>query len=259
VADSVWRWSPECDQPILGVVAGGVLPALAWAEEIRPQLLALQRDTGLPALGVVSQWLHEAWNPGGWTMSRLAKEFNNYGGLKWANWQREFGGRPVSMSTWEEINGERVDLDDAFCAFPSFSAFVLAYASLMTGTRYGQARQYAADPFLWVRRIWGAGYATDSRYLVGVGEWMAAIWSVYAGTFQPVVTVGRSVDVVDSGGTLLSNGWLMDPDGPGPEGDRVVVRLRDFAEAQGLIVDYEHREPVPLVRVGFPGQAQLPK
>lgn len=254
MADSLWQWTPEDDRTAVGVMAGGQLPALVWAEEVMPALIALQVQTGIPALGAVAQLLHEAWNPGGVSLSRLASEFYNFGGLKWAEWQRAYGARPVSLATWEEIGGDRVDMVDAFAAFPSFDEFLQAYGALMRFDRYRPALRYASHPLLWLHQVAAAGYATDSRYLAGPGRWMTLVWQIYAGTVSADVPTYEPVDVVDASGRRLADGWLMDPDGvEGPDGQRAVVRVRQLAEALGLAVTYEDRDPAPRVVLTWPG------
>jgi hypothetical protein len=216
-------------------------------------LMQLQQATGIPAAGAVAQQLHEAWNPGGQTLSRLAGEYNNYAGLKWASWQRDYGGRPVSLSTWEEIDGNAVQMDDAFCAFPSWGTFLEAYAALLRFDRYRPALAYASQPLLWLHQVVAAGYATDSRYLAGPGRWMTLTWSDYADTIPGAAraAVGRTVDILDPAGRLLCVGWLQDPDGPGPEEERTVNRTRELAEGLGLAVGYEPDRPA--VRLSWPG------
>lgn len=256
MVDSVWRWTPEYDlqfTPLGAMSAAGELPAIAWAREVKPLLVELQASAGIPAAGAVAQMIHEAWNPGGWTLSRLAAEYHNFAGMKWAEWQRQHGGRPVSLKTWEEVDGQPVDLVDAFAAYPSFAAFLGAYAELLKFPRYRGALAYAAQPLLWLHQVWASGWATDSRYLGGLGHWMTATWPVYQDTVTPPAAPTRAVDILDAGDRLLATGWLMDPDGPGPEGTRTVARVADLADGLGMAHRWDGSRPRPAVTLIHPG------
>lgn len=247
--ESIWQWTPEYDAAAARIMAAsGSLPALVWAEQVKPDLVELQVRSGIPAAGAVTQLLHEAWQPGGLVLSRLGSEFNNFAGLKWApdGWQREFGGRPVSMTTWEEVDGSAETVEDAFCAFPSWTQFLAAYERLLTWPRYAGALVYAQQPLLWLHQVWAAGYATDSRYLIGPGRWLAAAWPDYQDTLP--VPPRRPVAVLDAAGSRLCEGWLADPDGPGPEPHRTVVRLKELADAMGLVIEYDPGGPAAYLR-----------
>lgn len=259
MADSLWRWTPEFESSVVQVAMPAArpgaladLPAIVWAREVRAELVELQQRSGIPAAGAVVQMVHEAFNPGGQSLSRLAADYHNYAGLKWADWQRDYGGRPVSMTTWEEIDGKAETLEDAFGAFPDLGHFLRAYERLLTWPRYAGALAYAGQPLLWLHQVWGAGYATDSRYLAGLGAWMRATWSAYRDTLPAApIAAGRPVAILDAGGRRLCEGWLMDPDGPGPEPERTVVRLRDVAGGMGLAIDYDSGGPAASLR--WPG------
>ncbi len=258
MSDSIWNVERDWGA-VGGVTLSSVtleLPALSWARKLEPDLVALQRETGgrISAAGGVTQFIHESFNPGGAVMSRLAAEFNQLAGMKWVGgWQVRHGGRPVSMATWEEVDGERQDLVDVFCAFPSRSHFLEAYSELLHFDRYRPAHLYASQPLLWLHQIWAGGWATDSRYLGGLGRWMTAVWPIYADSV-PVQTAPAypQVWILTEGGRRLASAWLMDPDGPGPEPERTVVRARDLTEALGLQVITYNPSTRELV-VGPPG------
>lgn len=63
---------------------------LEWAESIKPDLVKLQQETGIPALWAAAQMCHESAN-GNDGLSALAREAQNYAGLKWAEWERQYG------------------------------------------------------------------------------------------------------------------------------------------------------------------------
>lgn len=260
MSESIWRsdrdWGNAGGLHVSVAGAGQELPALSWARWLKGNLVSLQQETRIPAAGAVAQFIHESFNPGGLVLSRLAGEYNNLAGMKWARdrWQAKHGGRPVSMTTWEEVDGERQDLDDVFCAFPDLSHFLEAYAELLHFPRYRSALDYAGQPLLWLHQVWASGWATDSRYLGGLGRWMAAIWPDYADTVPAaraaLVDMPR-VDVVTRDGAVLARGWLIDPDGPGPDGVRAVALVRELEEAHGLVVEFDADRPA--VIVSWPG------
>lgn len=213
---------------------------LAWAQNVKPDLLQLQQQTGIPALFMAAQMCHESDSGG--EPSQLAGKCNNWSGIKWAAWQQEFGCYPVNMATWEEINGERTDLIDAFMGCPNWGTFLRAYASLLTGRTYSFCLKYAADPLLYgsaVGRIW----ATDSRYTIGLSRWMIDLWEIYADTLRPAQPEPRIVTVLDAGGTWLCDGWL--------QSDRTVVPVRALAEAMGLEASWDAGGPT--VTLSWPG------
>lgn len=156
---------------------------MTWCGDIKESLVDLQRKTGIPALFAVAQMAHES-NSGG-QLSQLATLHHNYAGLKYAEWQAEMGGRPVLMNTWEEVAGRSYKLADSFCSCNSYEQWLDMYASLLTGRHYGPALAYAADPLLYAYMIWSKGWATDSRYIVKIGEWMTKLWPLYEDTLPP--------------------------------------------------------------------------
>lgn len=241
MTESIWR--PDLDWGHIGraltVISSTELPALTWARSLKGELVALQQETGgrITAAGAVTQFLHESADPGGRSLSRLALEYCNLAGIKWVGgWQLRHGARPVSLSTWEELDGDRTDLVDAFAAFPSVGHFLGAYSELLQFDRYRRAHAYADQPLLWLHQVWAGGWATDSRYLGGLGHWMVATWPIYRDTLPaaPADPRGQKVEILDAGGNQLATGWLMDPDGPGPEGYRTVARVVDLAAGLGM-------------------------
>lgn len=64
---------------------------LEWAESVKPDLVKLQRETGIPALWAAAQMCHESAVSGGAGLSELASQAHNYAGLKWSEWERQYG------------------------------------------------------------------------------------------------------------------------------------------------------------------------
>lgn len=216
---------------------------LDWARSVRPSLLEFQQRTGVPALWAAAQFCHES-DGGGGSLSGLAREAQNYAGLKWADWEAAYGCKPVTYGTWEVVDGQREDVSDAFCWCPSWEVWLQVYGDLLTGSHYSPALAYNADPLLYGSRVWSLGWATDPGYLVGVSYWMRQLWADYADTLvasaagqaaapaqqaaaPPAVTVAR----LD--GSKLCDGWL--------ENGRTVVPLRDLATALGLGVAWNEQ------------------
>lgn len=256
MADSIWTAEGRDELFQHGAhltMAGQELPAIAWARGMKSDLVALQAATGIPAAGAVAQFIHESFNPGGWILSRLASDYHNLAGLKWATWLSKHGARAVSLATWEEMDGERQDLVDAFAAFPSVTNFLDAYSELLvTANRYKGTLVYAGQPLLWLHQVWASGWATDSRYLGGLGHWMAATWPSYHDTIPGAANPGgQRLAIRDAGGRLLTHGWLLDPDGPGPATARTVTFTRDLGDALGLVTTYDPTEPA--VILAWPG------
>ena len=145
------------------------------------------------------------------------------------------------------LNGQNVDLVDAFCKCPDWATWLTVYSSLLTGSYYGPALRYAGDPFLYGYHVWKAGWATDPNYLVGTGAWMARLYDLYADTLVPASAEAaataerRPVPVRDGEGKPLCDGWL--------DGDKTIVPLRSLAEGLGYTVTWdEETETVTLTR-----------
>jgi hypothetical protein len=163
---------------------------LAWARSVKPDLVRMQAETGIPAWWAAAQFCHESYTPGNpGELSDLARLHFNYAGLKFADWQREFACAPVAMGTWEEINGTIVNLDDAFCSCQhngGWHTWLKVYASLLTGSYYGSCLADAGDALAFGRCIANKGYATDSRYIQSAAEWLERLRADYADTAHPV-------------------------------------------------------------------------
>ncbi|MBI3978618.1 MAG: glucosaminidase domain-containing protein, partial [Chloroflexi bacterium] len=121
------------------------------------QASALQ--TGVPASVILAQAILES----DWGQSRLAREGNNYFGIK-------AGGRPgpagiIRMGTWEHLSGANVAIVGAFRAYTTMEeSFVEHGRYFLENSRYVRALQAAGDPREFARRVHQAGYATDPSY-----------------------------------------------------------------------------------------------
>lgn len=204
-----------------------------WALSVKPDLVKLQKEKGIPALWAAAQMCHESYN-GNDGLSGLAQDANNFAGLKWAEWERAYGCEPVSYGTWEVLDGQRVDLTDAFCKCPDWETWLKVYGDLLTGRYYSPALAYGADPFLYGYHIWKCGWATDPNYLVGTGHWLTELYDLYADTLptaQQAAAAPQTIPIKDANGNLLAEGWL--------ENSKTVVPLRKLAEALGVTVEWD--------------------
>jgi len=110
------------------------------------------------------------------------------------------------------LNGQRVDLTDAFCKCPDWTTWLKVYGDLLTGSYYGPALHFAGDPFLYGYHVWKAGWATDPNYLVGTGAWIARLYDIYADTIVSATaqvaatTERRPVPIKDGAGQPLCQG-----------------------------------------------------
>ncbi|HEY3367764.1 MAG TPA: glucosaminidase domain-containing protein [Symbiobacteriaceae bacterium] len=231
-----------------------------WARSVKDDLVHLQQLTGIPALWAAAQHCHEGFNDDG-SMSRLFAVDNNGAGLKWADWQEQYGCTPVTYPTqeWDPGAGRMIEVNARFCHCPSWDVWLQVYAHLLSLDRYLPAYQFKADPYLFGAALWAAGYATDPRYLAGRDDdgnatgiivWLMRLWPIYVDTL-PAITPGRSVEIRTRAGGHLAMGWLMDPDGPGAASPRTVAFVRELEEAQGLVVEYDPAGPA--VILDWPG------
>ncbi|HEY7060035.1 MAG TPA: glucosaminidase domain-containing protein [Chloroflexota bacterium] len=118
-----------------------------------------QRRYGVPASVAIAQAIHET----GWGASRLAREGNNFFGIKGRNSEGTAG--VVWMSTWEVINGVNLFPREPFRAYHTPDESFLDYGLFfLANRRYHAALQVANDPRSFIREIAAAGFATDPVY-----------------------------------------------------------------------------------------------
>jgi flagellum-specific peptidoglycan hydrolase FlgJ len=202
---------------------------IEWARSVKPGLVNLQNAKGIPALFSAAQMCHESSLPGGAGLSELALKAHNYAGLKWAEWERDYGCEPVTYGTWEVLNGQRVDLQDAFCKAPSWEVWLQLYGDLLTGKYYGGALNYRHDPFLYGFHIWQAGWATDPAYLTALAGWISQLYPDYADTIP--LAPYQVVPIRTGGGRRLASGLLVN--------GSTLAPARRLAESLGQKVDWK--------------------
>jgi flagellum-specific peptidoglycan hydrolase FlgJ len=115
--------------------------------------------TGVPASVTIAQAILESY----WGSSRLAREANNYFGIK----AQTRGGSAGSIwfDVWEVIGGRNIMQSQAFRAYNSIAeSFVDHGLFFVENSRYSAAVAARDDPRRFAREINRAGYATDPTY-----------------------------------------------------------------------------------------------
>jgi flagellum-specific peptidoglycan hydrolase FlgJ len=115
--------------------------------------------TGVPASVTIAQAILESY----WGSSRLAREANNYFGIK----AQTRGGSAGSVwfDVWEVIGGRNVVQSQAFRAYNSIAeSFVDHGLFFVENGRYSGAMAVRDDAKAFARAINRAGYATDPAY-----------------------------------------------------------------------------------------------
>jgi LysM repeat protein len=142
-------------------------PAPGTGPQYRQQFIAAsaaaaqetQRRYGVPASVTIAQAIHET----GWGASRLAREGNNFFGIKGRNSEGSAG--VVWMSTWEVINGVNLFPREPFRAYHTPDESFYDYGLFFyANRRYHAALAVAHDPRAFIRGISAAGFATDPVY-----------------------------------------------------------------------------------------------
>jgi flagellum-specific peptidoglycan hydrolase FlgJ len=116
-------------------------------------------QTGVPASVTIAQAILESY----WGSSRLARDANNYFGIK----AQTHGGSAGSiwLNVWEVIGGRNVVESQAFRAYNSIAeSFVDHGQFFLENGRYNSAMAARDDPRQFAREINRAGYATDPAY-----------------------------------------------------------------------------------------------
>ncbi len=118
-----------------------------------------QERTGVPASVTIAQAILESY----WGSSRLAREANNYFGIKAQTRQGSAG--VVWFDVWEVMGGRNVMRAEPFRAYNTVAeSFVDHGRFLLENGRYGAALAARGDARQFAREINRAGYATDPSY-----------------------------------------------------------------------------------------------
>ena len=156
-----------------------------------------QRRTGVPASVTIAQAIHES----GWGISKLAREANNYFGIKAFNHPNP--AEVYWIETWEVVDGEDVMVLDPFRAYKSLQESIADHGLFFVrNSRYAPARAMAHDARAFAQAIADAGYATDPAYAAKLVRLMDQ-YDLY----QYDLPTGGSKPTSTPGSTLTSGAW----------------------------------------------------
>jgi flagellum-specific peptidoglycan hydrolase FlgJ len=146
--------APARKMPVLGNT-----PQERFISSIGEAAVKSADDTGVPASVTIAQAILESY----WGSSRLAREANNYFGIKAQTRQGSAGA--VRFDVWEVIGGRNVMQNQAFRAYTSVAESFVDHGTFLTENgRYARALAVRDDPKQFAREINRAGYATDPAY-----------------------------------------------------------------------------------------------
>jgi flagellum-specific peptidoglycan hydrolase FlgJ len=116
-------------------------------------------NTGVPASVTIAQAILESY----WGSSRLAREANNYFGIKAQT--RAGSAGSIWFDVWEVIGGRNVMQSQVFRAYKTVGeSFVDHGRFFVENGRYAAAMAVKDDPRQFAREVNRAGYATDPSY-----------------------------------------------------------------------------------------------
>jgi flagellum-specific peptidoglycan hydrolase FlgJ len=146
--------APKRSLPVLGNT-----PQEQFIASIGEAAVVSQDQTGIPASVTIAQAILETY----WGSSRLAREANNYFGIK-AQTQSGPAGS-VTFDVWEVIGGRNVFRSEPFRAYNSIAESFVDHARFFVdNSRYAGAIAVRDDAQQFARAINRAGYATDPSY-----------------------------------------------------------------------------------------------
>jgi flagellum-specific peptidoglycan hydrolase FlgJ len=146
--------APKRSMPVLGNT-----PQERFIASIAEAAVASQDQTGVPASVTIAQAILESY----WGSSRLAREANNYFGIK-AQTRAGTAGT-VWFDVWEVIGGSNVMRSEPFRAYSTIAeSFVDHGRFFVENARYAAAMAVRSDARQFARAVNAAGYATDPSY-----------------------------------------------------------------------------------------------
>jgi flagellum-specific peptidoglycan hydrolase FlgJ len=145
---------PRHKLPVLGST-----PQEQFISSIAEAAVDSANSTGVPASVTIAQAILESY----WGSSRLAREANNYFGIKAQT--RNGNAGSILFDVWEVIGGRNVMESQAFRAYTSVAeSFVDHGRFFLENGRYATAMAARDDPRQFAREVNRAGYATDPAY-----------------------------------------------------------------------------------------------
>jgi flagellum-specific peptidoglycan hydrolase FlgJ len=139
----------------------------AFLKMVIPAAQAAQRKWGIPASVTIAQSILESSNQLGWGQSQLAREANNYFGIKAEHLAKP--GTYVEFPTKEYVHG-KIQVEEAdFARYEDVNGSFEAHAKLLAvAQRYRPAMAVAKDPEAFARQLQLCDYSTNPTYASGL-------------------------------------------------------------------------------------------
>jgi flagellum-specific peptidoglycan hydrolase FlgJ len=139
----------------------------AFLKMVVPAAQAAQRKWNIPASVTIAQAILESSNQLGWGQSQLAREANNYFGIK-----AEHLAKPesyIELPTKEYVHG-KIQVEEAdFARYEDPAGSFEAHAKLLAvAERYRPAMAFANDPVAFAGQLQRCGYSTNPTYASGL-------------------------------------------------------------------------------------------
>lgn len=133
---------------------------MSFIFDIAPHAQRHMRESNILASLIIAQAIHES----NWGKSGLATKGKNLFGIKGT-----YGGKSVTMPTWEVYNGKTVQVNAAFRKYPSWYESIADLVSLYkNGVSWDRKKYHSVigekDYKKACKAIQAAGYATDPNY-----------------------------------------------------------------------------------------------
>lgn len=134
-------------------------PQDQFIQSIADAAVVSYERTGVPASVTIAQAILESY----WGSSRLAREANNYFGIKAQTKPGPAG--VVRFDVWEVLGGQNVVRSEAFRSYNTVAESFMDHGSFfLENGRYSAAMAARNDAKQFAREISRAGYATDPAY-----------------------------------------------------------------------------------------------
>jgi flagellum-specific peptidoglycan hydrolase FlgJ len=131
----------------------------SFLANVVPAAMATARLCGVPASITLAQAILES----GWGASSLARQANNFFGIKAASTTDP--NSYAEFPTTEFVNGRSVRELAAFARYPSPAASFQAHAALLeSAPRYAQAMAHREEPEDFAVALQACGYSTNPKY-----------------------------------------------------------------------------------------------
>lgn len=135
----------------------------------------VSQESGIPYEAIIAS---ASWESR-YGESQLTQQCNNFNGLKAGS---TWDGDTISLPTWEEVNGVRVETTADWRCYPSPLEGFRGYANVILNSGYYDdavpAYQATGDPMDYFRRLFDDNnpkYGTDSTYLTHMADQLALI------------------------------------------------------------------------------------